>query len=276
MTQIAVILGRVDDANKFRHEATSARQEFVDEYVSANGRLVSDTQTAYALAICFDLLSPSQTTYAGKRLSEIINRNKFNIGTGFAGTPFVCEALARTGHVDAAYAMLLNDKCPSWLYPLTKGATTMWERWDSMLPDGSVNPGEMTSFNHYAFGTVAKFMVERLAGLRCLEPGWRRARFEPKMEGPFTWGSAEHMTPYGKVSGSWSLSASRARDTEGLFDVKIDVIVPPNTQMEVVAPGQGCDGQSEVKVVGSGTWSFTGMHKKTSAWPVVELPMLPF
>jgi alpha-L-rhamnosidase len=272
MTQIAQILGRTEDADRFRNEATSAHQEFADEYVSTNGRLVSDTQTAYALAICFDLLSPSQTAYAGKRLSEVVNGNKFNIGTGFAGTPFVCEALAKTGHIDVAYAMLLNEKCPSWLYPLTKGATTMWERWDSMLPDGSVNPGEMTSFNHYAFGAVAEFMVERLAGLRCLEPGWRRTRFEPEMEGPFTWAMAEHLTPYGKVSGSWSLSACGDGDTEGFFDVKIDVVVPPTTEMEVVVPGQGHD----VKVVGSGQWSFTGRYKKRCAWPVAELSTLSF
>ena len=150
------------------------------------------------------------------------------------------------------------------------GATTMWERWDSMLPDGTVNPGEMTSFNHYAFGAVVKFMVERLAGLRCVEPGWTRARFEPEMEGPFTWATAEHLTPYGTVSGSWALAAS---GNEGVFDVKIDVVVPPTTDMEVVVPSQV--GGPEVKIVGSGKWSFTGTHKKSCQWPVPELPSMP-
>lgn len=272
MAQIAQILSRTNDAQRYGEEAASARKEFLDEYATPNGRLVSDTQTAYSLAICFDLLPAAQTAYAGQRLAEVVNRNSFKIGTGFAGTPYVCEALTRTGHVDVAYAMLLNDQCPSWLYPLSKGATTMWERWDSMLPDGSVNPGEMTSFNHYAFGAVAKFMVERLAGLRCLEPGWRSARFDPVVEGPFTWARAEHLTPYGKVSGSWSLSEVK----DGKYKIKIDVVVPPTTQMEVVLPGHGPDGTPEIKMVGSGQWSFTGEYKKTKEWPVKELSALPF
>lgn len=96
--------------------------------------------------------------------------------------------------------MLLEEKCPSWLYPLTMGATTMWERWNSMLPDGSINPGEMTSFNHYSFGAVVTFLQERLAGLKCTEPGWRTSRAEPMIGGAFTEASVKHLSPYGEIS----------------------------------------------------------------------------
>jgi alpha-L-rhamnosidase len=113
MAQTSTILGRKEDARFFEDWYANARNEFVEEYVSPSGRLVSDSQTAYALAICFDLLYPDQTTIAANRLAEIIHSNKLCIGTGFTGTPFVCEALARTGHGDTAYAMLLNEKCPS-------------------------------------------------------------------------------------------------------------------------------------------------------------------
>ena len=262
LAQTATVLGKDGDAAKYHAMATDARADFAAEYVTYNGRLISDTQTAYALAICFHLLSPHQLRRAGSRLAEIVRRNSFRVATGFAGTPFVCEALCLADHPDVAYAMLLNEKCPSWLYPVTLGATTVWERWDSMLPDGQVNPGEMTSFNHYAYGTVAKFMVERLAGLRRLQPGWKRTRVQPKVEGPFTWAKAEHLTPYGMVSSSWVLTELADDNTRVL---QIEVVVPPTTEMEVVIPG--VDG-NRTEIVGSGKWSFTTAHLKRKTWPV--------
>jgi alpha-L-rhamnosidase len=145
--KVSRILGQDTDTSHFVSWSESARKEFQDEYVTANGRIVSDSQTAYALAIRFCLLNPSQRKHAGGRLAYLVRKNEFKIGTGFAGTPYICEALALTGNIQVAYAMLLQEKCPSWLYPVTMGATTVWERWDSMLADGSVNPGEMTSFS---------------------------------------------------------------------------------------------------------------------------------
>ncbi|KAF4443934.1 DHA14-like major facilitator efflux transporter (MFS transporter) [Fusarium acutatum] len=163
MVRIAEILGN-NDSCVYRAKATTAREQYAKQYISDNGRLTSDSQTAYALAICFNLLPErSQLKLAGERLAGIVRANEYRVGTGFAGTPFVCEALAKTQHMDVAYGMLLSKQCPSWLYPVTMGATTIWERWDSMLPDGSINPGDMTSFNHYAYGAVARFMVERVA-----------------------------------------------------------------------------------------------------------------
>ncbi|KAJ0423204.1 bacterial alpha-L-rhamnosidase-domain-containing protein [Aspergillus carlsbadensis] len=258
MARTSTILGHAEDASYFGDWYIKARDEFVEEYVSPSGRLVSDSQTAYALAICFDLLSPTQTTVAGNRLAEIVRANQLCIGTGFAGTPFVCEALARTGHADTAYAMLLNEKCPSWLYPISMGATTIWERWDSMRPDGSINPGEMTSFNHYAFGAVSKFLVERLAGLQRVSPGWTRSRVEPLLGGWLTSASASHVTPYGVVSVSWTLEKEEKSTATGEMGegrkFTLDVVVPPTTAMEVVLPSRGGE---TVQVVGSGKWSFS-------------------
>ncbi|KAB8229854.1 bacterial alpha-L-rhamnosidase [Aspergillus alliaceus] len=168
MIRIAGILGKHADRDYFKTESHSARKEIHDQYVIPNGRITSDAQAAYALAICFDLLTPVQRVRAGNRLVELVRKNEFDIGTGFAGTPYLCEALALTGHVQVAYSMLLGKNCPAWLYPVMMGATPVWERWDSILPDGSINPGEMTPFNHYAFGAIAKFLLERVAGLQRL------------------------------------------------------------------------------------------------------------
>ncbi|KAL2831036.1 bacterial alpha-L-rhamnosidase domain protein [Aspergillus pseudoustus] len=243
MAQTSTILGRTDSAQYFEDWFDNARKEFGKD------------QTAYALAICFDLLSPEQTTIGGNRLAEIVRANKLCIGTGFAGTPFVCEALARTGHTDTAYAMLLNEHCPSWLYPISMGATTIWERWDSMRPDGSIHPGEMTSFNHYAFGAVSKFLVERVGGLQRLTPGWTKSRVQPLIGAGFTSATASHVTPYGIVSTSWTLSDVKESTGSGEDTRKftLEVVVPPTTTMEVVLPSPG---EGTVRVVGSGKWSF--------------------
>jgi alpha-L-rhamnosidase len=151
------------------------------------------------------------------------------ISTGFVGTPLVCDALTDTGHADVAYRLLLQTQCPSWLYPVTMGATTIWERWDSMLPDGSINPGGMTSFNHYALGAVADWLHRRVAGLAPAEPGYRRLRVQPVPTAALTHASAEHSTPYGLASVAW-------RRADGEF--QLEVHVPVGASAEVFLPGE--------------------------------------
>ncbi|KAB8251145.1 bacterial alpha-L-rhamnosidase domain protein [Aspergillus flavus] len=265
MSRIAGILGKDDDRGQFAAELKEVWKEFQDEYVTPNGRIASDSQTAYALAICFDLLTPNQRVHAGNRLVELVRKNEFKIGTGFAGTPYLCEALTLTGHVQVAYSMLLEKKCPSWLYPVTMGATTVWERWDSMLPDGSINPGEMTSFNHYAFGAIAKFLLERIAGLQRLEPGWKHFRVAPSIGAELTYASASHATPYGQASCSWETTQVE----EGLDKIQLRVSVPHGTTCEVVYPsGSG----EETETVGYGEWSFEAIFKRDYEWPIKPLP----
>ncbi|GAA0975267.1 hypothetical protein GCM10009555_032850 [Acrocarpospora macrocephala] len=126
------------------------------------------------------------------------------IATGFVGTPLICDALASVGAYDTAYRLLTQRDCPGWLYPVTMGATTIWERWDSLLPDGTVNPGEMTSFNHYALGAVADFLHRVVAGLTPTAPGYRRLRIAPRPGGDLTHATAELHTPYGPTSVTWT------------------------------------------------------------------------
>ncbi|PLB46496.1 bacterial alpha-L-rhamnosidase domain protein [Aspergillus steynii IBT 23096] len=262
---ISSILDHPTAAKDYSNDATLAREQFQSEYVTPNGRIASDSQAAYTLAITFDLLTPAQRIRAGSRLVELVRKNNFHIGTGFAGTPFLCEALLRTGHVQVAYAMLTEKTCPSWLYPVTMGATTVWERWDSMLPDGSINPGEMTSFNHYAFGAIARFLYERVAGLERVEAGWKRCRVRPAIGGDIRSARAQHETPFGVVS-----CACETRKGDGVEDrVEIEVCVPYGVVCEVVIP----EGEGErTEVVGAGEWQFHGVFRRDYEWPVKPLP----
>ncbi|CAG9956595.1 unnamed protein product [Clonostachys rosea f. rosea IK726] len=264
MVKISGILEKWPDQQRFKAEAAAARSEFQDEYVTKNGLVASESQAAYALAICFDLLKPAQRKRAATRLVELVRKNRFKIATGFAGTPYICEALASTGHLQIAYSMLLEKDCPSWLYPVTMGATTVWERWDSMLPDGSINPGEMTSFNHYAFGAIAKFLYERVAGLQRTEPGWKACRIAPSIGARFSSASASHLTPNGRLSISWETSPIEGNTTT----ISIQVEVPPKTTAEVIIPSKEGEKREEV---GAGSWSFTSTFERDYEWPVLPL-----
>jgi alpha-L-rhamnosidase len=199
----AALLGRSGDASEFAALADRTRQAFDEHYVSGDGTITSDCTTVYTLAIVFGLLDEQIEQLAGQRLAELVAKSGYRISTGFAGTPFITDALTKAGHLDSAYALLLQRECPSWLYPVTMGATTVWERWDSMLPDGTINPGEMTSFNHYALGAVADWMHRVVGGIAPLEPGYARVLVAPRPGGDLTWVNTSLDTPHGRVQVKW-------------------------------------------------------------------------
>uniref|UniRef100_A0A060T4L7 alpha-L-rhamnosidase n=1 Tax=Blastobotrys adeninivorans TaxID=409370 RepID=A0A060T4L7_BLAAD len=253
VAKVATILGYKEDGDKYSKEAKNLRAKFAYEYITPAGRVISQSQTGYALTIMNGLLdgengdlwkdvSPNKLKFAGDILAEIVERDKCQIGTGFIGTPIICDALTLTGHADLAYKMLLNKKNPSWLYPVTMGATTTWERWDSMLPDGKINPGEMTSFNHYAFGAVASWMHRAIGGLQSVRPGWKKVLIKPVLGGDIDYASTTHESPFGTISSSWKINGS---------ELQLDVALPPNVSGVVVLPG----GKSVD--IGSGQYSFT-------------------
>ena len=243
-SQAADILGRFKDAEKYRLLAYRTAQAFQHEFLSPAGRLVGETPTSLALALVFDLIDdPGQRTRAGSRLADLVRQGDYRVQTGFVGTPLICDALAQTGNTEDAYRLLLETRCPSWLYPVSMGATTIWERWDSMLPDSTVNPGEMTSFNHYALGAVVDFLHRVLAGLAPAEPGYRRLRIAPQPGLSFTSAQARHVTPYGPASVAWNLDGD-------VFT--LDVTIPPGATAEIHLPGE----QNKVREIGSGTHHF--------------------
>jgi alpha-L-rhamnosidase len=138
-SDIAHTLGKFSEHSRYAKEHSKLRKAFQNEYVAPSGRLSSDTQTAYCLAFQFHLLDKHQIQGAAERLIRLARKDSFRIATGFAGTPGILSAMVEAGHLQVAYRMLQEKGCPSWLYPVTMDATTIWERWDSLLPDGSIN-----------------------------------------------------------------------------------------------------------------------------------------
>ncbi|TAK56203.1 MAG: alpha-L-rhamnosidase, partial [Dehalococcoidia bacterium] len=229
LSSIARELGLGDDAARYAHLAGEVRQAFAREYVTPAGRLAADTQTAFALALRYGLLpTEDQRRHAGERLARLVHQAGYRIGTGFVGTPLICDALCDAGLDDMAYRMLMERGCPSWLFPVTMGATTIWERWDSLRPDGSVNPGDMTSFNHYALGAVGDWLHRTVGGLAPLEPGYRRMAIAPRPGGGLTWARARHRTPYGIAKSAWRIDGGQ---------LVVRAVVPPNTTASVRLPG---------------------------------------
>ncbi|MCM6763134.1 glycoside hydrolase family 78 protein [Rathayibacter sp. ZW T2_19] len=223
----AAVLGRTEEQAEFTELAERLRAGFRSRYV-ADQRVFSDCTTVYSLAIVFGLLDEDELGWAGDRLAELVAESGYTISTGFAGTPFITDALSSTGHVDAAYRLLLQRECPSWLYPVTMGATTIWERWDSMLPDGTINPGEMTSFNHYALGAVADWLHRVVGGLAPLDPGYSRILVAPQPGDELQWAESTLETPHGLARVRWDRTAD---------GVSLAVTVPEGATAVVRAAG---------------------------------------
>lgn len=225
--EAARLLDQEADAARWQRLADRTLEAFTQAYVSTEGRIVSDCATVYALAIAFDLLAPGVRELAGDRLAAIVAEAGYKVSTGFAGTPFVTWALSETGHVEDAYRLLLERECPSWMYPVSMGATTIWERWDSMLPDGSINPGEMTSFNHYALGAVADWIYQVILGIRPAEPGYRRVLIHPVPGEGIDWARGALHSAAGRIEASWSTRG-------GAF--RLEVTIPEGVPADIVLP----------------------------------------
>ncbi len=229
----AAVLGRARDAELYASLAARAREAFAREYVTPNGRVASDSETAYALALRFDLLPDgAMRARAGARLAQLVRNSGYRIGTGFVGTPLICDALCDSGEFLTAFRLLTQRSCPSWLYPVTMSATTMWERWDSMLPDGRVNPGDTTSFNHYALGAIADWLHRTVGGLAPAAPGYRKIDIAPKIGEGLTEGMARHLTPYGLAECAWKLKGRL---------VELDAVVPTGATARVTLPRSGLE-----------------------------------
>jgi alpha-L-rhamnosidase len=268
MKGISGILEENKDEQVYTRNSERVRSAFAHEYIAPAGLVANCTQTAFALATGFNLLpSEKQELHAAQYLSKIIHEvYRYKIGTGFAGTPYINHALSKVGLSDIFYRMLLCRNNPSWLYPVSMGATTVWERWDSMLPDGSINPGEMTSFNHYALGAVVSWIHSFILGFRIEEAGWKRVKIEPIPGGVLKWAGGEYLSGYGMYRVRWLVLEGSEKEHERLW---VEVQVPPNTTADVKLPNSG-----EWKHIGSGLHSWTVPYQ-SAQWPPDPLA-LPF
>ncbi len=264
-------LGKADDAARYETLFRTERAAFDHEFVTPAGRVGESTQTAYALALQFGLLPDSLLATVGDRLVADLRLHDDHLTTGFLGTPNILDALTNTGHLDAAYALLLQRTYPSWLYPITRGATTMWERWDGIRPHGTFEDESMNSFNHYAFGAVGDWMYRTIGGLDVdpAAPGYEHSFIAPRPGGGLTSARTSIVTQYGTLASAWRLDGSA---------FTLDVTVPPNTWSTVTLPAVRVDlvqesgrpltgdpgvrsvrhqGGTVVVEVGSGSYRFT-------------------
>jgi alpha-L-rhamnosidase len=238
LQRIATILGRRDDAAGYEELRSDIVAAFRREYITPNGRLASNTQTAYALALSFDLLPEGQVMQAARRLADDVRAFQNHLTTGFLGTPLLAKSLSDHGYLDVAYDLLNQDTYPSWLYPITRGATTIWERWDGIKPDSSFQDPGMNSFNHYAYGAIGEWLYRVVAGLEIdpAEPAYKHVLIRPRPGGELTSARATLQTMYGPASSAWKVA-------DGLLH--LDVTVPPNAHGTVRLPGATLRGVTE-------------------------------
>lgn len=232
LIKTATLLGNTADAATYKALLEKIKAAFVKEYLTPNGRLVSGTQTAYVLALQFDMLPEALRTQAAARLVENIKSYNYHLTTGFLGTPYLCHVLHRFGYTGIAYKLLLQESYPSWLYPVKMGATTIWERWDGQKPDSTFQTPNMNSFNHYAYGAIGDWMYRVIAGLDTYEdgPGYKHIKIQPHPGGGLTNAAATLQTYYGTVSSRWTINGN---------ELTLDVEIPANTTADIYIPAAG-------------------------------------
>ena len=267
----ATVLGKTEDVKTYTELLQTVKNAFLKEYVSPNGRLVSGTQTAYTLALHFDMLPENLREQAIDRLVGEIKKYNNHLNTGFLGTPYLCHVLSRFGKTDIAYKLLLQEKYPSWLYPVKMGATTIWERWNGIRPDSSFEPASMNSFNHYAYGAIGDWMYRVMVGIDTYEDGvgYQHIKIQPHIGGDFSFASASLKTYYGTISSGWKIT-NNTLDLQAIIpnNTRATVYIPAKSIASITENGQalsavpsivikGVENEYVVVELGSGTYQFS-------------------
>ncbi len=229
LAKIAAVLGRSSDSQSYAALAGRVRAAFVRTFVTSDGLVLGHTQTGYVLALHFDLLPAALRPRALQALVDDIKARGTHLSTGFVGTPYLLHVLAREDQLELAYALLEQKTFPSWLYPVTQGATTIWERWDGWTHDKGFQDAGMNSFNHYAYGAVGSFMYQVVAGIDLdeSEPGYRHVILRPRPGGTLTHASAALESPYGRIESAWKRDGAH---------LSWACTVPPNTRATAYVP----------------------------------------
>lgn len=226
LVRSAEVLGNVDDVQQYSDLLKRIKTAFLQHYIDGDGKAVTNTQTAYVLALQFDMLPDSLRRNAADRLAGLIKANNNHLSTGFLGTPHLLHVLSNNGYTDLAFTVLKQDSWPSWLYPVKMGATTIWEKWDAIRPDSTV---QATSYNHYAYGAVGDWLYRVVAGIDAVEPGYRKIIIRPHVGGGLSWVKAEYECPFGKIVSEWKVKDGR---------VVMKVEIPVGTTATVYVPGE--------------------------------------
>ncbi|WP_339286557.1 family 78 glycoside hydrolase catalytic domain [Paenibacillus sp. FSL E2-0201] len=228
LAKTATVIGKPEDALKYEALHEKIVLAFRQEFVTPNGRVASPTQTAYTLALMFDLLEEKDRHRTAKMLADHIEENGVHLTTGFVGTPYLCLVLSRFGYTDLAYQLVLQKEYPSWLYSVIQGATTIWEHWDGIKQDGSFWSDDMNSYNHYAYGAIGDWLYRTAGGIELLEPGYKKIRIQPQIGDHLSWVDASLESVHGTIKVTWKKLNEAS--------VEMQVLIPSNTTAEVMIP----------------------------------------
>ncbi|MGM0879899.1 MAG: family 78 glycoside hydrolase catalytic domain [Bacillota bacterium] len=252
----AAALGRTEDTEYYRDLHGKIVNEFRNEFVTPSGRLSVPTQTAQVLALRFDLVEGAARERAVRKLTDLLAEAGNHLTTGFVGTPYLNPVLSETGNNELAYQLLFQKDYPSWLYQVTKGATTIWEHWDGIKEDGSFWSADMNSYNHYAYGAIGEWLYRHVAGIGPdeSEPGFKVVHIKPQPGPGLEWAEAHLETMYGKVASYWR------RSEDG--GMAVHVTIPVNTEGIVILPGAITNGLLESGVPAE---QVAGIHSMESA-----------
>lgn len=240
--QTAEVLGKKEEAACYQKLYDKTLESFREEYFTPRGRIVSETQTGCVLALYFHLAREKDKERILRALTENIENHKNHLTTGFVGTPYLCHALSENGAHETASALFMKEDYPSWLYAVNMGATTVWEKWNGIYPDGSMPHPGLNSMNHYANGAVGDWMYRKIGGINQLEAGYHKFYIRPMFVRGIEEAETELETPYGKIRSYWSCKNNK---------IVVKVAVPANTTAVLYLPEK--DGEI---ALGSGEYSY--------------------
>jgi alpha-L-rhamnosidase len=227
LAQTAGVLGKTADEKMYNDVFEKVKSAFNKNYVTATGRIASESQTAYVLALNFNLLPNEMRPITTQYLVDDIKGRGNHLSTGFLGTPYLCHVLTENGRSDVAYDLLLQESFPSWLYPVKMGATTIWERWDGQKTDSTFQDVGMNSFNHYAYGAIGDWMYRVAAGIEIGAPGYKHILIQPQTDKRLSFAKAGFESNYGKIASGWQTKDGK---------IIITVSIPPNTTATIKLP----------------------------------------
>jgi len=251
LQKAAEILGYKEDAENYLQLMQNIKAAFQKEFMTQTGRMASNTQTAYVLALDFGLVPNNLIANCSKRLANDVEDFE-HITTGFLGTPHICKILTDNGYEQDADMLLFNKEYPSWLYPVTKGATTIWERWDGIKRNGSFQDSGMNSFNHYAYGAIGAWMYSSIAGIAIdpAKPGYKNIIMKPHAPKELSFAKADYNSIYGKISAGWkTVNGAFIYDIEIPAKTTADVYLPADSKDKVSESGNSLDKISDIQVV---------------------------
>jgi alpha-L-rhamnosidase len=233
VARAAAVLGKTRQADAYERLSEEVKAAIQEEYFTATGRLAIPTQTGYVLALFMDLIPDEHRERVKQDFISRLDEDQIHLRTGFVGTPYLCRVLSDIGANDLAYKLLLNEDYPSWLYAVNLGATTIWERWNSLNPDGSISSTGMNSLNHYAYGSIVEWMYRDMCGLNPASgeegvTGFRHARIAPKPDRSLQWARARYRSAAGFYGSGWRI------DEGG--HLTIEIVIPFNALARVVLP----------------------------------------